>query len=152
MLEMTNEDWDKSIELNMRSVFLCCREFGRPMMAQKYGRMITLSSRSGFGGTANQAHYSAAKSAVVAMSKALARELGGYGITCNVVAPGRIETPMTRIGLERNWWGDYPMSMFPMGRWGKAEDVAAAIAYFASDEAGWVTGQTLHVNGGSFMF
>lgn len=152
LVEMSNEDWDRSIDLNLRSVFLSCRIFGRMMRDQNYGRIINFSSGGAAFGLVEQAHYCASKAGIVAMTKVLARELGPYGITCNLVTPGRIDTPMSRKGVEEKWWADPPESIFPLGRCGKPEDVAGAVCYFASDEASWVTGQVLHVNGGSFMF
>jgi 3-oxoacyl-[acyl-carrier protein] reductase len=151
LFELGDLDWDRSVELNLRSVFLCCRLFGPIMRAQNYGRIISLSSGAGAFGLAEQSHYSASKAGIVGMSKALARELGPYGVTCNVVTPGRIDTPMSRMGLEKDWWRERPAEFFPMRRIGKPEDVASAVCYFASDEAGWITGQVLQVNGGSYM-
>jgi 3-oxoacyl-[acyl-carrier protein] reductase len=151
LVDLEDSDWDRSIELNLRSVFTWTRAFGRRMRAQGYGRIVSLSSGGGVFGLPQQTHYSASKAGIVAMTKAMARELGPYGITCNVVTPGRVDTPMSRIGVDQNWWKERPLDQFPIRRTGTAEDVAGAICYFASDEASWVTGQILQVNGGSFM-
>jgi NAD(P)-dependent dehydrogenase (short-subunit alcohol dehydrogenase family) len=151
MRTMSERDWDLSIELNLRTTFLCCRAFTSTMIEHGWGRIINISSGSAFRGTENQANYSAAKAGLVALSKSLAREVGPSGITVNVIAPGRIDSPMTDMGLQKNWWGDYPIDMFPMRRIGTISDVAAAASFLASEEAGWITGHTIHVNGGSYM-
>jgi 3-oxoacyl-[acyl-carrier protein] reductase len=153
LLEMTDEDWDRSIELNLRSAFLCCRAFGKPMAAQGYGRIVNISaSLSAFVGVETFANYGAAKAGMVTMTRALARELAPAGVTVNAVAPGHIDTPMNRMGIERGWWSDEDeLAGIATGRGGTVDDVAAAVCYFASDEAAWVTGQTLNVNGGSYM-
>ena len=153
LVEMTDEDWDRSIELNLRSVFLCCRAFGRLMAEQRYGRIVNISATlSALAGVPTMAHYGAAKAGVLAMTRALARELAPSGLTVNAVAPGHIDTPMNRMGADRGWWdSDEELAGIALGRTGTVEDVAAAVAFFASDEAGWITGQTLNVNGGSYM-
>ncbi|MER8417497.1 SDR family NAD(P)-dependent oxidoreductase [Mesorhizobium sp. M1329] len=151
LIEMSDQDWDLSISLNMRSTFLCCRVFGRMMSDQGFGRIVNItSSRAGCAGLETNAHYGAAKGGVAIMSKALARELGPKGITVNVVSPGRMDTPLGRVGAKKGWWESSRPDIV-LGRLGMGEDVAPAVLFFASDEAGWITGQTLHVNGGSLM-
>jgi NAD(P)-dependent dehydrogenase (short-subunit alcohol dehydrogenase family) len=153
LVEMSEDDWDRSIEFNLRSTFLCCRAFA-PLLAERgRGRIVNISaSLSAFTGVPACAHYGAAKAGVVAMTKALARELAPAGVTVNAVAPGHVDTPMNRRGIELGWWSDEEeLAGIALGRAGTVDDVAAAVAFFASDEAGWITGQTLNVNGGSFM-
>jgi 3-oxoacyl-[acyl-carrier protein] reductase len=153
LVEMSDEDWDQSIALNLRTPFLCCRAVAPLMQRQRYGRIVNISaSLSAFMGWANASHYSAAKSGLVAMTRALARELAASEVTVNAVAPGHIETPMNRRGIELGWWDEADeLEGTPVGRGGTVEDVARAVVFFASNEAGWITGQTLNVNGGSFM-
>jgi 3-oxoacyl-[acyl-carrier protein] reductase len=153
LLELSEEDWDRSIELNLRSAFLCCRAVAPAMVRAKSGRIVNISaSLSAATGMATHSHYSAAKAGLIAMSKALARELAVDGVTVNVVAPGHIDTPMNRQGIARHWWDDAEeVAGIAMGRTGTVAEVAAAVSFFASDEARWITGQTLHVNGGSYM-
>lgn len=151
LVDMSTDDWNRSVDLNLKSAFLCCRAVARTMIDQNYGRIVLLASGSAFRGVEKQTHYSATKAAIVTFGKTMARELGPHGITVNIIAPGRIDSPMTTLGLEKGWWGDYPLSMFPTGRIGKIKDVAAAACFLASEEAEWFTGQTMHVNGGSFM-
>lgn len=154
LVDMTDEDWRRSLDLNLTTAFLCCRAVAPVMVRQGHGRIINISaSLSAFTGVPTCAHYSAAKAGVVSMTKALARELARAGVTANVVAPGHIDTPMTRLGSERGWWDDdEELAGIALGRGGTVEDVACAVVFFASNESGWITGQTLHVNGGSFMW
>ncbi len=154
LTEMTLEDWERSLDLNLTSAFLCCRAVAPLMERQRYGRIVNISaSLSAFTGYPKAAHYSAAKAGLVAMTKALARELAPSGVTANVVAPGHIDTPMNRRGVELGWWDEEDeLAGIALGRGGTVEDVACAVAFFASEEVGWITGQTLHVNGGSFMW
>jgi len=154
LTEMTLEDWRRSLDLNLTSAFLCCRALAPRMQRQSYGRIVNISaSLSAFAGFPNAAHYSAAKAGLVAMTKALARELAPSGVTANVVAPGHVDTPMNRHGVELGWWDEQDeLGGIALGRGGTVEDVACAVAFFASDEAAWITGQTLHVNGGSYMW
>jgi len=153
LIELGDDDWARSIDLNLTSAFLCCRAFGRAMYDRGSGRIVNVSaSLSAFTGVPTCAHYGAAKAGVVTMTKALARELAPRGVTVNAVAPGHVETPMNRRGVERGWWDeDEELAGIALGRGGTVDDVAAAVCFFASDEAGWITGQTLNVNGGSYM-
>jgi NAD(P)-dependent dehydrogenase (short-subunit alcohol dehydrogenase family) len=153
LVELTDDDWDRSIEFNLRSAFLCCSVFTPGMVAQNSGRIVNVSaSLSSSVGVAACTHYGAAKAGLLTLTKALAREVAPAGVTVNAVAPGGIDTPMNRIGARRGWWSiEEEVAGIDLGRLGTVEDVAAAVTFFASDEAGWITGQTLHVNGGSHM-
>lgn len=150
MLRMSDEDWDAVINTNLTSAFVAIRAAARAMMKNRFGRIINISSTSGLVGNAGQANYAAAKSGLLGLSKTIARELGSKGITCNVVAPGFIETDMTHNLPEQVKEG--VMGMIAVKRFGKAEDIAAAVSYVASDEAGFLTGQTICVDGGMTMY
>ena len=148
-LRMKEEDFDRVIETNLKGTFLCMKAAARPMMKQRSGRIINLASVVALRGNAGQANYCASKAGVIGMTKAMARELGGRGITVNAVAPGYIETDMT-AGLP----DDVKASMaaaIPLGRMGRPEDVAGAVAFLAGDDAAYVTGQVLCVDGGMAM-
>ncbi|MFM2104576.1 MAG: 3-oxoacyl-[acyl-carrier-protein] reductase FabG [Chloroflexota bacterium] len=146
LLRMSDEQWDEVMNVNLRSVFVACRAAIRPMMRSKFGRIVNLGSVSGLAGNAGQANYSAAKAALIGFTKTLAKEMGAKGITANVVAPGFIETDMTEF------LGDTGKATaserIAVRRIGKPEDIAAAVGYLTSDEAGYVTAQTLVVDGG----
>ncbi len=148
-MRMKDEDWDAVIETNLRSVFRASRAVMRPMMKQRYGRIVSITSVVGASGNAGQANYAAAKAGVAGMTRSLARELGSRGITVNCVAPGFIETDMTK-GLSEAQTGAL-MAQIPLGRLGQASDIAHAVAFLASPQAGYITGTELHVNGGMFM-
>ena len=148
-MRMRDEDWDAVHDTNLRGVFRACRAVTRPMMKQRHGRIINITSVVGASGNAGQANYAAAKAGVAGMTRALARELGSRGITVNCVAPGFIDTDMTR-GLSPEQQAALK-SQIPLGRLGTPADVAAAVAYLASPGAGYVTGTELHVNGGLYM-
>jgi 3-oxoacyl-[acyl-carrier protein] reductase len=148
-MRMKDEDWSDVMKVNLEAAFRLARAACRPMMKARFGRIISIGSVVGTGGNPGQANYAAAKAGLVGMSKALAQELASRGITVNTVAPGLIATAMTE-GLG----GAHPDAMndrIPAGRQGEASEVAAAVVYLASREAGYVTGQTLHVNGGLVM-
>jgi len=149
LLRMKEEDWSEVIDTNLRSVFRLCKAFLRGMMKARYGRIINISSVVGSTGNPGQANYAAAKAGMVAFSKSLAKEVGSRGITVNVVAPGFIETDMTNTLSEEQ--RDALLKDIPLQSLGQTEDIAAAVAYLAGREAGYVTGHTLHVNGGMFM-
>ena len=149
MMRMKNEDWDKVLSVNLGAAFKLSRGCLRTMMKKRHGRIINIASIVGVTGNAGQSNYVAAKAGMIGMSKALAAEVATRGITVNSIAPGFIETPMTDALNDKQ--KEAINSNIPMGKIGKAEDVAAAVVFLASDEAGYVTGQTVHVNGGMAM-
>lgn len=148
-LRMKDEDWQAVLDVDLTAPFRLARATLRGMLRRRAGRIIGISSIVGATGNAGQANYAAAKAGLVGMTKALAQEVGSRGVTVNVVAPGFIETPMTNALSEaqRTKLGE----QIPLGRLGQPADIAAAVVYLASDEAAWVTGATLHVNGGMAM-
>ena len=148
-MRMKDEDWDAVIDANLKGVFRMSRAVMRPMMKQRYGRIVNITSVVGASGNPGQANYAAAKAGVAGMTRALARELGSRKITVNCVAPGFIETDMT-AGLGEAQQAAL-QGQIPLGHLGKPEDIAHAVAYLASPEASYVTGQELHVNGGMYM-
>ena len=148
-LRMKDAEWDEVIDTNLKAVFRLSRAVMRGMMKARWGRIINITSVVGAAGNAGQANYAAAKAGVVGMTKSLARELGGRGITANCVAPGFIDTDMTRALSEAQRAA--LLGQIPLGRLGAPEDVASAVAYLASPAAAYVTGCVLHVNGGMYM-
>ena len=148
-MRMKDEDWDAVADTNLKAVFRMSRAVIRPMMKQRYGRIISITSVVGASGNPGQANYAAAKAGVAGMTRALARELGSRGITVNCVAPGFIETDMTAALPEAQQQA--LLGQIPLGHLGKPEDIAHAVAFLASAKAAYVTGQELHVNGGMFM-
>jgi 3-oxoacyl-[acyl-carrier protein] reductase len=147
MVRMKDEEWDAVIQVNLKSAFLCSRAVLRHMLHQRWGRIINISSVAGMVGNAGQVNYSAAKAGMVGLTKALAREVASRGITVNAVAPGFIETDMTRsLGRRQEVLGQ-----IPMGHSGSTQDVAEAVAFLASPAAGYITGHVLHVDGGMAM-
>ena len=148
-LRMKDADWDEVIETNLKSVFRLSRAVMRGMMKARWGRIINITSVVGASGNPGQANYAAAKAGVVGMSKSLARELGSRSITVNCVAPGFIDTDMTRALSEEQ--KNALLEQIPLGRLGQPEDIAAAVAYLASPAAGYITGAVLHVNGGMYL-
>jgi len=148
-LRMKDEDWDAVLDTNLRAVFRLSRAVMRGMMKARWGRIINVTSVVGAAGNAGQANYAAAKAGVVGLTKSLARELGSRNITVNCVAPGFIDTDMTRALPEES--RNALLTQIPLGRLGSADEVAAAVAYLASPAAGYVTGSVLHVNGGMYM-
>jgi len=148
-LRMKDADWDEVMETNLRAVFRLSRAVMRGMMKARWGRIINITSVVGASGNPGQANYAAAKAAVVGMSKSLAREIGSRNITVNCVAPGFIDTDMTRALADEQ--RKALLGQIPLGRLGKVEDIAAAVAYLASPGADYVTGTVLHVNGGMYM-
>jgi 3-oxoacyl-[acyl-carrier protein] reductase len=148
-MRMKDDDWDAVLDTNLKAVFRLSRAVMRPMMKQRYGRIISITSVVGASGNAGQANYAAAKAGVAGMTRALARELGSRNITVNCVAPGFIETDMTAALAEEQQKA--LLGQIPLGHLGKPADVAHMVAFLASDKAGYVTGQELHVNGGMFM-
>jgi 3-oxoacyl-[acyl-carrier protein] reductase len=148
-MRMKDDDWDAVLDTNLKAVFRLARAAIRPMMKQRYGRIVNITSVVGASGNPGQANYAAAKAGVAGMTRSLARELGSRGITVNCVAPGFIETDMTRALSEQQT--SALMNQIPLGRLGRPEDIAHAVAYLASPQAGYVTGVELHVNGGMYM-
>jgi 3-oxoacyl-[acyl-carrier protein] reductase len=148
-MRMKDEDWDAVMDANLKGVFRMSRSVMRTMMKQRYGRIVNITSVVGASGNPGQANYAAAKAGVAGMTRALARELGSRNITVNCVAPGFIDTDMT-AGLAEEQHKAL-LTQIPLGHLGKPADVAHAVAYLASPEASYVTGQELHVNGGMYM-
>jgi 3-oxoacyl-[acyl-carrier protein] reductase len=148
-LRMKDAEWDEVMETNLRAVFQLSRAVMRGMMKARWGRIINVTSVVGAAGNAGQANYAAAKAGVVGMTKSLGRELGSRNITVNCVAPGFIDTDMTRALPEES--RNALLAQIPLGRLGSTDEVAAAVAYLASPAAGYVTGSVLHVNGGMYM-
>ena len=148
-MRMKDDDWDAVLDTNLKAVFRVSRAAIKPMMKQRYGRIVSITSVVGASGNAGQANYAAAKAGVAGMTRSLARELGSRGITVNCVAPGFIETDMTKALSETQTTA--LMAQIPLGRLGSAADIAHAVAFLASPHAGYITGSELHVNGGMFM-
>ena len=146
LVRMSEEDWDIVLDTSLKGAFNCIRAVGRQMMRQRYGRIVNITSVAGIGGNAGQANYASAKAGLIGLTKTVAKELGGRGITCNAVAPGLVPTDLTaslpenlvQLAIERT----------PLGRIGTPEDMAAAVAFLASDQASFITGQILAVDGG----
>jgi 3-oxoacyl-[acyl-carrier protein] reductase len=146
---MKDAEWDEVIDTNLRAIFRLSRAVMRGMMKARWGRIINVTSVVGASGNPGQANYAAAKAGVVGLTKTLARELGSRNITVNCVAPGFIDTDMTRALSEDN--RKALLEQIPLGRLGTPQDVAAAVAYLVSPGGGYVTGAVLHVNGGMYM-
>ena len=149
LMKMSEEDFDTVLDTNLKGPFHCIRFAARQMLRQRGGRIINLSSVSGILGNAGQANYSASKAGVIGLTKSAARELASRGITVNAVAPGFIETEMTAVLPEKV--RESAVAQIPLGTFGTAEDVAEAVAFLASDSARYITGQTIHVDGGMAM-
>ena len=149
IMRMSESDWDYVLDINLKGAWNCCKAVIRQMMKQRYGRIVNISSVSGLAGQAGQTNYSASKAGVIGLSKALAREVASRGITVNVVAPGFVPTYLTQ-DLPQDL-RDSMMNMIPLGRWGEPEEIAYAVAFLASDEAAYITGQVLSVDGGMMM-
>lgn len=148
-MRLKDDDWDAVLDTNLKAVFRLSRAVMRPMMKQRYGRIVNVTSVVGSSGNPGQANYAAAKAGVAGMSRALARELGSRNITVNCIAPGFIETDMT-AGLPEEQQKAL-LAQIPLGHLGKPQDIAHAVAFVASPQAAYVTGQEIHVNGGMYM-
>jgi 3-oxoacyl-[acyl-carrier protein] reductase len=149
LMRMKAADWDAVLSTNLSGVYRVCKACLRGMMKAKYGRIINIASVVGIMGNPGQANYAAAKAGVIGFSKSLAKEVGSRNITVNVVAPGFIDTDMTRVLGDAQ--RDAMLAQVPLGRLGDAREIAAAVAFLASDAAAYITGETLHVNGGMLM-
>ncbi|KAF0144579.1 MAG: 3-oxoacyl-acyl-carrier protein reductase [Nitrospirae bacterium] len=149
IMRMKEEDWDTVININLKSVFLCSKEAIKVMAKQRYGRIINIASVVAFMGNSGQANYSASKAGIVGLTKTTAKEYASRGITANAVAPGFITTAMTDA-LPENVKDEMKRAI-PLGRFGTPEDVANAVVFLASPEAGYITGQVIHVNGGMYV-
>ena len=149
LVRMKRDEWDAVLATNLTAAFTCAQAALRPMLKQRFGRIINISSVAGQMGNAGQANYAASKAGLIGMTKSLAREVASRGITVNVVAPGMIDTEMTRAVMQasREAWA----SKIPLGRLGTPEEVAAAVGFLASDKAAYITGQVVGVNGGLYM-
>jgi 3-oxoacyl-[acyl-carrier protein] reductase len=148
LMRMKREDWDTVLEVNLTGAFVCTQAVLRPMMKQRAGRIISISSIVGQMGNAGQSNYAASKAGLIGFSKSLAREVASRNITVNVVAPGLIDTDMTRAlppEVQAEW-----LTKVPLGRFGTPEDIAATVCFLASSEASYITGQVLAVNGGMY--
>ncbi len=146
LARMRSDDWDRVMEVNLRSVFLCTKAVMRGMLKNRWGRIISIGSVSGLAGNPGQANYAASKAAIIGFTKSVAKEVGGRGITANVVAPGFIESDMTASLGEAAL--EAAASAASVGRLGRPEDVAAAVGYLAGEQAGFITGQVIVVDGG----
>ena len=149
LMRMKQDDWDEVINTNLSAIFRMSQAVLRPMMKARYGRIINITSLVGHMGNAGQTNYAAAKAGVSGFTKSLASEVGSRGITVNCVAPGFIETDMTALLAED--WVNKIITRIPVGRFGKVQEVASTVAFFASSNASYITGETIHVNGGLLM-
>ena len=149
VVRMKEADWDDVLDINLKGTFNCIKAVTKTMMKQRSGRIINISSVVGASGNPGQANYVASKAGIIGLTKGIAKELASRGITANVVAPGYVDTDMTTALTDKA--KEVMISQFPLGRVGTPEDVAAAVLFLASDQAAYITGQVIHVNGGMYM-
>ncbi|MFH1977214.1 MAG: 3-oxoacyl-[acyl-carrier-protein] reductase [Pseudomonadota bacterium] len=149
LVRMKEKDWDDVLDVNLKGTFICTKIAAKPMMKQRYGRIINITSVVGASGNPGQANYVASKAGIIGFTKAVAKELASRGITSNAVAPGFVETDMTASLSEKV--KESMINLIPLGRAGKPEDVAAAVVFLASESAAYITGQIIHVSGGMYM-
>jgi len=149
IMRISEVDWDLVLDVNLKGAFNCCKAVIRPMMKQRYGRIINISSVAGLAGNAGQTNYASSKAGLIGFTKSLAKEVGSRNITVNAVAPGFVLTALTE-NLPQDL-KDAAIKATPLGRWAKPEEIAYAVAFFASDEAAFITGQVLSVDGGMVM-
>ena len=150
IMRMSEDDWDRVIDVNLKGVFNGIKSVTRPMMRQKYGRIINISSIVGLIGNPGQANYAASKAGIIGLGKASAKELASRNITVNTIAPGYINTEMSDAIEEKT--KENLFNQIPMGRIGSPEDIATMVLYLASDKAGYITGQTIAIDGGMTTF
>lgn len=149
LIRMKDEEWTEVITTNLGAVFHLCKRLIRPMLKARYGRIINITSVVGISGNAGQSNYAAAKAGIVGFTKSLAGEVANRGITVNAVAPGLVDTDMTRDLTDKQ--KEQVLEGIPMGRMGSSEEIAEVVAFLASDGASYITGETIHVNGGMYM-
>ncbi len=149
LVRISDQDWDSVLAVNLKGAFNCCRTVARPMMKQHYGRIVNITSVVGLAGNAGQANYAASKAGVIGLTKTLAKELGSRNITVNAIAPGYVVTALTEVLAQE--FKDAAVKQTPLGRAGTPEDIAKAVAFLASDDAAFITGQILSVDGGMVM-
>lgn len=149
LMRISEEDWDSVLDVNLKGAYNCCKAVLRPMMKQRYGRIVNITSVVGLSGNAGQTNYSASKAGLIGFTKSLAKEVGSRNITVNAVAPGYVTTALTNVLSEE--YKQAAIKATPMGRLGTPEDIAHAVAFLVSDQASFITGQVLSVDGGMVM-
>ncbi|HMB25471.1 MAG: 3-oxoacyl-ACP reductase FabG [Chloroflexota bacterium] len=149
LMRISEEDWDSVLDINLKGAYNCCKAVLRPMMKQRYGRIVNITSVVGLSGNAGQTNYSASKAGLIGFTKSLAKEVGSRNITVNAVAPGYVTTALTNVLSEE--YKQAAIKATPMGRLGTPEDIAHAVAFLVSDQASFITGQVLSVDGGMVM-